>query len=574
MQAHQTKRSFWQWTHKPVLLFWIYLLVNLAPTFYFLAVQPLDWIGKIVILCFPIGFFGFFLSIFRNAGTAQIILFPLFILHAFQIVLFYLFGGDLIAVDMFLNVATTNTSEINELLGSLLPSIFLVIILYLPPTILAIIQWKRRERLSNKFRIKAIVASLILVIIAFLLSFEGENKNTGILVFNQDVYPINALHNLGFAVNKWDKVKQYPETSADFTFEAIRVKDSLQTEREIFVLIIGETSRADNWSLYGYDRETNPELKKQENLFVFKDALTQSNTTHKSVSIILSDAEAESYNSIYNKKGIISAFKEVGFTTICLSNQAENGSFIEYFTKEADIYQTIRTTDPKTGLTINNYDEALLPILEKLIDKNKGDLFIVLHTYGSHFNYMERYPESFKKFESDQVAGVSKSEKDHLVNAYDNSILYTDHFLNQTIETLKKTKAAVAMLYTADHGEDLFDDDRGRFLHASPTPTYYQLRIPIVMWFSDQFKATNTIKMEAIEKNVEIPISTNAVFHTMLNAANIETKYLEKDLSLVHPSFTARPRMYLNDHDIAVPYLKMNLKPEDFEMLKKNNIKP
>lgn len=574
MQTTQTKRSIWRWTHNPIILFWIYIIVNLAPTFYFLNVQPLDWIGKIVILCFPLAFFSFFLTLFRNAGVAQIILFPFFILHAFQIVLFYLFGGDLIAVDMFLNVATTNTSEINELLGSLLPSIFLVIFLYLPPTILAIIQWKRRERLSLKFRKKIIFSSLILALISFVLSFTGNNTNTSILVFNQDVYPINALHNLGFAINKWDKVKQYPETSADFTFEAVRVKDSLQTEREIIVLIIGETSRADNWSLYGYNRETNPELKKQENLFVFKDALTQSNTTHKSVSIILSDAEAENYNSIYNKKGLIFAFKEAGFTTICLSNQAENGSFIEYFTKEADIYQTIRTTDPATGLTFNNYDEALLPILEKLIEDNKGDLFIVLHTYGSHFSYMERYPEAFQKFTPDYISEVSKAQKEQLVNAYDNSILYTDHFLNQTIETLKKTKAAIAMLYTSDHGEDLFDDDRGRFLHASPTPTYYQLRIPIIMWFSDQFKASNTIKMEAVENNIEQPISTNAIFHTMLNTANIESKYLEKDLSLVHPSFTARPRMYLNDHDIAVPYLKMNLKQEDFEILKKNNIKP
>lgn len=556
--------------NNPIVLFCYYILVLMAPSLYFLLTQPLDIIGKIIVVLFPLSLYTFLYSIFKNTGMWFVFSLPILILNAFQIVLFYLFGEDVIAADMFLNVATTNTSEINELLSSLLPSIFLVIAIYLPALIVAIRQWKKQIELQWSFRKIILVFSFFGLCISLLLSFKAENKNTKTFAFNENMYPVNAIHNLGFAVNKWDKVKRYPTTSANFSFGAKRNKTT--DTRQIFVLIIGETSRADNWALYGYNRPTNPELSVQENLVVFKDALTQSNTTHKSVSMIMSDAEAENYNQIYARKGIIEAFKEAGFKTICLSNQAENSSFIEYFTKEADIYKTIRTTDSQTRMTVNHYDEELIPIMQELIETNKEDLFIVLHSYGSHFNYSERYTNAFKINLPDIITSVSKKEKQQLVNAYDNSITYTDHFLSSTIDALKQTDAAIAMLYTSDHGEDLFDDDRGRFLHASPTPTYYQLRIPIIMWFSDQFIHENSVKASTAKQNSTKPISTNIIFHTLLDAAEITTPYLDIDKSIINPHFIARNRLYLNDHDVAVPYQQMNLKKEDFEMIQKNNI--
>ncbi|MCY4780251.1 sulfatase-like hydrolase/transferase [Sphingobacterium sp. UT-1RO-CII-1] len=555
----------------PIALFWFYILVNMAPSLYFAITQPIDIIGKLVIILFPLGLYMTIFSLFKNSGAWLLLCFPLIFLHAFQIVLFYLYGEDVIAADMFLNVATTNTSEINELLGSLLPSIVLVCALYIPPLVLAILQWKKKNYLDRFFRRQTLRPALLLLMASLLLSFFSVNKNTGSFAFKHEVYPINTLYNLQFAVNKWNRIKQYPETSKDFYFQAHR-KDTQHTERQIYVLVIGETSRADNWQLYGYNRKTTPNLRNQNNLYVFEDALTQSNTTHKSVSIILSDVEAKDYNNIYQKKGIIQAFKEAGFKTICLSNQAENASFIEFFTKDADIYKTIRTTDTKTGITVNHYDEELVALMEEEIEQNSGDLFILLHTYGSHFNYMERYPSEFKNFVPDQVNSVSRSYRKELVNAYDNTILYTDFFLSKTIKSLEQTQAKVALLYTSDHGEDLFDDNRNKFLHASPTPTYYQLRIPFIMWFSDGYINQNTSRMHAVGQNRKKPISTNTVFHTMLHAAHIQTDYLKQELSLVSETLVTEPRMYLNDHDIAVPYLKMNLKKEDFDMLEKNNI--
>ncbi len=559
-------------TKNPIVLFWYYILVNMAPSFYFAMTQPVDGLGKLTILFFPLGLYMLIFSVLKNTGFSLLLTFPLLFLHAFQIVLFYLYGEDGIAVDMFLNVASTNTSEINELLSSLLPSIALVLVLYVPVLVFAIRQWIQKSYLSNIFRRKTQLSATLFLVLALLLSAFSTLKNNDPLIFKNDIYPINAINNLVLAIRKIDKIKHYRETSNLFKFDAKRESSDL-SKRQIYVLVVGETGRADNWSLYGYHRETNPCLKRQRNLIVFKDALTQSNTTHKSVSILLSDVKITDYNSIYKRKGIVEAFNETGFTTISLSNQAENGSFIEYFTKSAKVYKTLRTTNKKTGVTQNHYDEELIPLMQKQIQENKGDLFILLHTYGSHFKYMDRYPEQFRKYMPDHISNVSRSEQDRLVNAYDNTILYTDHFLSSTIDALNKTSAKVALLYTSDHGEDLMDDNRNKFLHASPTPTYYQLRIPFIMWFSDSYVADHKNAIQAARINSKKPISSNAVFHTMLNAAQLYSPYLDTTLSLIHKDFKIAPRLYLNDHDIAVPYRKMNLKQMDIEMLEKNGIK-
>lgn len=554
-----------------VALFYIYLVVNMVPSMYFALFQPLNFMGKITVFLFPLSLYILVFSLFRNLGRTQILLFPVLFIHAFQIVLFYLFGEDVIAVDMYLNVATTNTSEITELLGSLLPSIAFVCILYIPTIIWAILQWKRKLFLPKSFRNKAFNTGIALLVGSLLLSLGGKNINRNTFAFTVDVYPINAYYNLNFAIQKWKKVQAYPQTSKAFTFDS-QIKNS-EGEREIFVLLIGETSRAHNWQIYGYDRPTNPLLSEQKNAVFYRDALTQSNTTHKSVSMILSDVDASNYQEIYGRKGIAQAFKEAGFTTICLSNQSENNSFIEYFTKEADIYQTIRTTDPKTHLTVNRPDEDLIPIMTNLIEKTTGNLFLILHSYGSHFNYKERYPLAYQKFTPDNLTAVSRRQKEQLVNTYDNSILYTDYFLASTLQALEQLKTPALVLYTSDHGEDLFDDDRGLFLHSSPTPSYYQLHIPFFLWFSDSFIQKHPAQYEWAQKRETAPISTQVIFHTLLDAATIQTPYLKPASSLVNPLFKPTPRLYLNDHDLAVPYQQMNLKAEDFEQIKKLNLK-
>lgn len=547
-------RSF----HNPKLLFWFFIGINLIPSICLFFTEPFSITGKLVLLLFPLGLYLLFFSLSKDTGLIQLVLFPLLFLHAFQLVLFYLFGEAVIAVDMFLNLATTNASEAGELLDNIWPAIILVCALYIPTIIVAVIACKLKLYLPVSFRKKWIATGALWMFLSCLLLFTSNNNNTGRFTLHEDVYPVNVVYNCGFAINKWRHSQQYPVLSKNFTFKAH--KDVRSSKREIYVLVIGEASRAENWSLYGYPRETNPLLAQTSGLVVYKDAITQSNTTHKSVPLILSAASAEDYSVVYTHKSILTAFKEAGFTTIFLSNQTPNRSFTDFYFQEADHHQNIRCSPDGSMTTVNNFDEAMLPLLQHYVDSISGNLFVVLYTYGSHFNYKERYPEIFSLYEPDNVANVKVENKVQLINAYDNSIRYTDNFLYTLIGMLRKQEVISALFYTPDHGEDMLDDRRKRFLHSSPNPTFYQLYIPMFIWFSENYQRDFPEKVGYAVQNKPKPVATNAVFHTMLDVAFIQTPYLQPGLSLVSSDFQTRQRMYLNDHDKPIFSIMPDLK--------------
>ena len=388
--------------------------------------------------------------------------------------------------------------------------------------------------------------------------------------WKDDVYPANALYNLYFAINKAERNRKYHITSADFKFDATKLEQA-EGKREIYVLVVGETSRAMEWSLYGYERKTTPRMEALDGLVHFTDVVTQSNNTHKSVPIILSAASAENYGVLYDEKSIVTAFKEAGFRTLVIANQKLTTSMIGAFYREADTF--IDMSAFNTGSTLTSlHDAAILPYLKKELDKEDGNLFVVLHTYGSHFNYHERYPKEFRFYRPDKAEGIRASYKKELRNAYDNSIHYTDYVLGEIVDMLAKTNAPASMLYLSDHGEDIFDDSRARYLHASPIPTYYQLHIPYVIWFSKAYRESYPQKYLEAQAHETYPVSTNSVFHTMLDIAGVRTPVADSTFALTNRAFKVRDRMYLGDHDDPIPFWKVGLKKQDFEMMDKWDI--
>ena len=230
-------------------------------------------------------------------------------------VLLYLFGESVIAVDMFLNLTSSNASEASELLGNIFLVIVCVFFFYTLPTLwLATRSVLMKDRLTAVFRKRWAFRSLGLFGVGVLLCFLPSWQKHSFSLKN-DVYPVNALYNLYFAITKSNKNANYSISSADFKFNSVRTGQA-DGKREIYVLVVGETSRAMEWSLYGYERNTTPRMKGLDGLVHFTDVVTQSNNTHKSVPIILSAASAENYGVIYDEKSIVTAFKEAGFRTL------------------------------------------------------------------------------------------------------------------------------------------------------------------------------------------------------------------------------------------------------------------
>lgn len=491
----------------------------------------------------PLGFYLLFSAASTRSGRMVWWGFPFIFLSAFQIVLSYLFGNSVIATDMFLNLTTTNPGEAGELLGNIYPSVIAVCVIYLPLLWFATEHLRRRITIPTPLRqlfVKAGCASLVAGVLTFLFIPTDEKIHT----LRDETFPVNACYNMGLAISESYKINHYEQSSAGFTFDARR--SAVVPEREIYVLVIGEASRASNWQLYGYDRPTNPHLSTRNDLVLFRGITTQSNTTHKSVPLMLSSVHTSEHDELFRRTGLPALFNETGFTTYFISNQAPQGAMIDFLANDADrlIY-----------LDAPNYDGQLVDVLLKALDNDSSDkLLFILHTYGSHFSYHQRYPREVATFLPDDDVAISPRNAEFIRNAYDNSILYTDQVLNDLITLLEREDACSAMFYCADHGEDLFDTAEGRFLHSSPTTTYHQLHVASLAWFSPKYKSMFSHKAEAAASNAAAPATTYSVFHTMADIASIRSPYLNINSSLVSPEFDySAPRLYLDDHNRAVP---------------------
>lgn len=554
--------------NNPENLFYLFLVILTVPNIALCYTESMPLMAKVCNVLLPCSVYYWILSRIRRSGLGFWILFPVVFLGAFQLVLLYLFGRSIIAVDMFLNLATTNSSEAFELLDKLLPAIIFVVILYVPALVLAAISMGYGRTLHEEFLKRARKRSWKFLILGgvSLLAAYGIN---GHYELRSDLYPVNVCYNVYLAFQRTWQTNRYAFTSKSFTYQARSVRPAAR--KEVYVMVVGETSRACNWSLYGYGRNTNPELTKCTGLVDFPYVLSESNTTHKSVPMLLSPVSAINYDSIYYRKGVVTAFREAGFHTAFFSNQRYNRSFIDFFGMEADVCNFIKEDSLANGY--NPTDTELLSLVSGILNKEHDKLFLILHMYGSHFNYRERYPADEAVYLPDTPVDAEAKYRNSLLNAYDNTIVYTDKFLARLIELLHQTGVDAAMIYTSDHGEDIFDDNRLLFLHASPTPSYYQIHVPFLIWTSDSYRKNNPDVWNAILQNRMKNISSSAsFFHTMLSIGGIESPYRDDSLAISDSLFVERRRVYLNDHNKACTLDETGMQEEDFEMLRQHHI--
>ena len=519
----------------------------------------------------PLSLYMLFFSAAKRPGKMIWWAFIFVFFAAFQLVLLYLFGTGVIAVDMFLNLVTTNPGEAMELLDNLAPAVVGVFVVYLPLLILGGVNIRRDSRLTVSFQqrvrhwaMQIGAIGLFCLLASYLVVDDYRMRN--------QLYPVNICYNLYLAFERNAASENYKEVSRNFKFDA-RSEHSA-TAPEVYVMVVGETARAHNFSLYGYPRNTNPLLSKTPGIKAFPNVTTQSNTTHKSVPMLLSAASAEDFERLFHEKGILAAFKEAGFHTVFISNQLPNHSFIDFLGEQADEHYFLKKEDASQG---NHYDEDLLQKLDEILPLADASssahyhyryrkLFVVLHTYGSHFNYQERYPRSFAYFKPDSRSEAKPENRQDLLNAYDNTIRYTDYILHGIVERLQKWEGVQtktdgvydqptsAMLYTSDHGENIFDDERCLFLHAAPKASDFELHVPFIIWTSDGFSKQYPNILKALGENRSKQVQSSlSAFHTMLGIGGIQTRYRLDEYSVASGKYHPTKLLYLDDHDEAIP---------------------
>lgn len=556
-------KKAYRWCLNPTHLFFITLTVLMLPNAALCITERMSILASLANILLPLGCYWLLMTLAKKPGKMIWWLFFFIFLAAFQIVLLYLFGRSIIAVDMFLNLVTTNPGEAMELLDNLVPAVAGVFIVYLPVLILGVMSIISKERLTCGFiHNQRIIGCGVVTcgVVSLAASYITDKDYRAEL----DLYPANVVYNMVLAGERTYQTEHYAETSRGFSFHAkSAVADSIQ---QVYVMVIGETARACEFQIYGYKRPTTPLLAKEKNLVAFSNVMSQSNTTHKSVPMLMSAASAVDYDRIYKEKGIIEAFREAGFHTTFISNQQPNHSFIDFFGMEADDWKFIKENS-KDGK--NTPDTEMLKMLNAVLSKKRSKEFIVLHCYGSHFNYRDRYPRSGAFFTPDDATEAKPSNRKQLINAYDNTIRYTDAFLHGVIESLRQRGVVSAMIYTADHGENIFDDSRKLFLHASPTPSYYELHVPMIVWLSDRYDTLFPHEQDILNGNRNKPVASSAsLFHSMLGIAHLNTAYLADSLNICSKRLHSAPRRYLNDHNKPVTLEQVGFSITDFNLMK------
>ena len=477
---------------------------------------------------------------------------------------------------IYLNQAATSVSFLNfifstnkvELLG-VVGSLWYVIIAVV---ILLVIYFFLASREDNTWLLPRFVRLVVLLsvniviaaVIAYFALYGGNSEMTSKQKLSnavsltamkfRKIFPYNIYLNAYtlYAENK--HIKQQMQQNADFTFSIT----PQEGDRELLlVLVIGETARADHFSLNGYGRETNPLLKLQKNVISYPNAYSQANATQMAVPHILSRITIENNDKLYTEKTLLDAFREADYDRIWLTNKTPS-AFTTSITQDCEY----TFCSSQGGLsTNNNLDMKLLPELQKALAATRNNRkFIVLHTMGSHWRYDIRYTKEFEVFtpvidKSFSFVNISRQDVDKIVNAYDNSILYTDYFLDSLISALDATDKPALLLYLSDHGENLYDDERQLLLHGSYAGTVYEYNIPFIVWYSDEYQNQYPDKTEVLRQHRDLQFNSSVVFHTLLDAAEVR-QAVNQTKSLTSPTFQQMDTMFAvtgNEQLITTP---------------------
>lgn len=319
----------------------------------------------------------------------------------------------------------------------------------------------------------------------------------------------------------------------------------------IGVFVIGETSRACNWQLAGYERETNPRLVKQKNLYFFDDAFSGANYTQYSVPMLLSVATPRDMYAWQRTPLITEILSQTPYSQGWVANQSGGEFWLEIALKSCD-YKKLLTWELKTWELNNIHDEKLLPIARKFLDSMSMPKMLYMHTMGGHFDYTKRYTKEFAYYKPDLAYFKAEvgEEKDPywvireggkdvpgFVNSFDNTIRYTDMVLDSVITFLEGKHKPAFLIYMADHGENLLEPPEYRTYHSYDDPSHYEAHVPFFVWLSDEYLARYPKADSLLKAHLHLPIHCTVTFHTLLDLTHVRHALYDSTQSLLSPYF-------------------------------------
>lgn len=440
--------------------------------------------------------------------------------------------GIVIDLEMIHNTMETDSTEVQDLLNIKLLS-YLLFLGVLPALLVSRLKLKYKS-FPKQLVTNGLVATfaLLIVTVNFLLfsaDYASLFRNHHELRYM--INPANYVYSTGKYIS--ETFKQSGKSYTRIGMDAVQAKKASNSKPNILVLVVGETARAQNFSLNGYNKPTNLLLSK-ENIINYPHFHSCGTSTHTSLPCMFShltrsnfdEADAPYYDNLTD------VLSHAGINVLWRDNNSGCKGVCKNINTEKMKHLHIDTVCNDREC----YDEVLLDHLQERIGSAHGDMVIVLHQNGSHGPaYYLRYPGNFKKFtpvcESNEL---SSCDHQSLLNAYDNTIAYTDYFLSRIINLLKTetNKVNTAMIYVSDHGESL--GENSIFLHSMPyiVAPEEQTHVPYISWFSNNFLFDSRLNKDCLKQHANDSYSHDNLFHSVLGLMNVSSKIYNESLDM------------------------------------------
>jgi lipid A ethanolaminephosphotransferase len=424
---------------------------------------------------------------------------------------------------MLVNASSTNLREAGELITAGL-LVRLLIYAGLPALLLFVIRVRPR-RAGPELARRLMVAALLWAVAAGVLFANYKEAalwaraHAEVCKYPNPVYPLISAYKLA----RGSLIA--PAAAAELRRVTQRVSlRSDQRRRRVVVLVVGETARADHFSLYGYARDTNPQLAQISSLLRFANVQACGTSTAVSVPCMFSRLDREQFDrdEAQGSENLLDVLMRAGVSVLWRENNTGcQGVCSRVLTEDLS-----GLDDPRFCTNGTCRDEVLLTGLRERLSA-AGDQLIVLHQLGSHGpSYYKRYPRGYTRFQPECALDEAyRCERKALVNTYDNTVLYTDHVLAEVIRTLETLGDAVdaAMLYVSDHGESL--GEHGLYLHGFPyaLAPVAQTRVPMLAWLSPSLIRQLGVSRECLDAQTQRSLSHDHLFDIVLGLYGIDT---------------------------------------------------
>lgn len=443
--------------------------------------------------------------------------------------------GVVIDRSMIANAVQTDPHEAGELftvgaaadllLRGILPAI---LIAWIP---LRRAGWRRELVQRVALPVLTLIVALVVVAAQFKDYALWGREHREVRMYVNPTFPM-------YSVTRWWRDQRAshrkPRELARIAADARRDVPAAPAHRpRVVLLVVGETARAADFQLDGYGRATNPRLSAVPGVLNFPKATSCGTATAVSVPCMFSGLGRTAYSQkvAQRSENLLDVLSRTGVLVTWRDNDSGCKGVCDRVTT-----QNISARKSTSAFCVDGecHDEVLLEGLPALLDASDGrDRLVVLHQKGSHGpSYYRRYPAAFRRFTPDCARDdVQNCTREELVNAYDNTILYTDHVLAEAIGMLraKADRQDAALIYVSDHGESL--GEHGVYLHGLPyafAPPE-QTHVPLVAWLSDSLRATDGLDAACLAQATAQAHSHDDLFDTLLGAFGVHTAHYRRD---------------------------------------------